>query len=129
MDENEEQEEERRIGRAVVRSSDRARELEVASEVVIKERKAEKQAAMDKVDDRMNNMATLAMDALEMGMQSEDEGIRMKALAMYLDRRAPRVGIVREAEVVEIIDEGKKLSLEEIELLLKKKGMLDGGDT
>ncbi len=48
----------------------------------------------------------------------------MKALAMYLDRWVPRVGIKKEEDVVEVVDEGKKLSLEEIEIVLRKKGMI-----
>lgn len=90
------------------------------------DRKEAVSRAKDKVQDRLNNMTTLAMDAMEMGLQSEDEGIRMKALAMFLDRRAPRVGVKKEDEVVEVEDVGKKLSLEEIENVLRKKGMIDG---
>lgn len=93
------------------------------------DRKELVQHAKDRAAERMANMGSLAMDALEMGLQSEDEGIRMKALAMWMDRNTSRQGIVREAEVIEVVDEGKKLSLEEIELLLKKKGMLDGENT
>lgn len=92
------------------------------------DRKEAVSRAKDKVQDRLNNMTTLAMDAMEMGLQSEDEGIRMKALAMFLDRRAPRVGVKKEDEVVEVEDVGKKLSLEEIENVLRKKGMIDGPD-
>lgn len=90
------------------------------------DRKEAVSRAKDKVQDRLNNMTTLAMDAMEMGLQSEDEGIRMKALAMFLDRRAPRVGVKKEDEVVEVEDIGKKMSLEEIEIVLKKKGLIDG---
>lgn len=85
--------------------------------------------AKDKVQDRLSGMASLACDAMEMGLQSEDEGIRMKALAMFLDRMAPRVGVKREEEIIEVEDVGKKLSLEEIEIVLRKKGMIDGGTT
>lgn len=121
------EEEERRIGRAVVRSSDRAREIEVASDAVILERKARDQASKDLVQDRLNSMSSQAMDALQMGLQSEDEGIRMKALAIFMDRRAPRVGVVREETVIEVVDEVKKMTLEEIEIILKKKGLVDEG--
>lgn len=120
-------EEERRIGRAVVPASRRARELEVAQEVVVKEHKAAIQAAKDKVQWDLASMASDAMDTMRMGLQSEDEGIRMKALSMYLDRMAPRVGVVREETVIEVVDEAKKLSLGEIEELLRKKGMIEDG--
>lgn len=92
------------------------------------DRKEAVSRAKDKIQDRFAGMSTLAMDALEMGLQSEDEGVRMKALAMYLDRMAPRVGVKKEEEVVEIEDVGKKLSLEEIENVLKKKGMIDSAE-
>lgn len=81
--------------------------------------------AKDKAAERMANMGSLAMDAMEMGLQSEDEGIRMKALAMWLDRNTSRQGIVKEEEFVEVEDTGKKMSLEEIEIVLRKKGMID----
>ena len=94
------------------------------------DRKERISRAKDKVQDRLANMANLACDALEFGLQSEDEGIRMKAAAMYFDRMAPRVGVKKEEEVIEVEDVGKKLSLEEIENVLRKKGMIDeAGDT
>lgn len=86
-------------------------------------RRAKDKAAVD-----MANMGTFAMEAMLMGLQSEDEGIRMKALAMWLDRNTSRQGIVREEEVIEVEDVGKKLSLEEIEIVLRKKGMIDGAE-
>lgn len=89
------------------------------------DRKAAIQAAKDKLQWDMASMASDAMDTMRMGLQSEDEGIRMKALSMYLDRMAPRVGVVREQEVIEVEDVGKKMTLEEIEAVLKKKGMID----
>lgn len=90
------------------------------------DRKEEISRAKDKVQDRLNNMTSLAMDALEMALQSEDEGIRIKAVTIFMDRRAPRIGVKKEEDVVEVEDVGKKLSLEEIENVLRKKGMIDG---
>ncbi len=94
------------------------------NEMEILDRKERVSRAKDKLQDRMANMSTFAADALEQGLQDEDPGIRMKALAMYLDRWVPRVGIKKEEDVVEVVDEGKKLSLEEIEIVLRKKGMI-----
>lgn len=71
---------------------------------------------------RMVGMSELAMDALEMGLQSEDEGVRMKALAMFLDRTVSRVGIDRSGEeVIEVVPEGTKMVASEIEKLIAQK--------
>ena len=94
------------------------------------DRKERNSRNKDRIQDRMVDMTTLALDALQMGLQSEDEGIRMKALAMWMDRNTHRQGVKKEEEIIEVEDVGKKLSLEEIENVLRKKGMIDdaGGE-
>lgn len=110
-----------------LRESDRGKALERIEKKNDMDLKEKVQRGKDIAAERMANMGSLAMDALEMGLQSEDEGIRMKALAMWMDRNTNRQGVVREQEVIEVVDEVKKMTLEEIEIILKKKGLVDEG--
>lgn len=77
--------------------------------------------AKDQAADRMGGMVSLAMDALQMALMSEDEAVRMKAVGMVLDRLVPRVKAVggAEEEVVEVPESRKNL-LADVEEQIKK---------
>lgn len=106
------------VGNRLERLSTSQKQLENVKEAT----KAEVERAKIYRESRFVGMSELAMDALEMGLQSEDEGVRMKALAMYLDRTVSRVGIDRSGEeVIEVVNPATKMVADEIEKLIAKK--------
>lgn len=98
-----------------LRENGRTKAIEKAGKAEVERAKLYREA-------RFVGMSELAMDALEMGLQSEDEGVRMKALAMYLDRTVSRVGIDRSGEeVIEVVNPATKMVADEIEKLIAKQ--------
>lgn len=79
--------------------------------------------ARERAAERLSGMTGQVMDAMEMALQSEDEGIRVKAAMGLLDRLVPRMRARNDAleEVIEVVPESRKRLLEDIEEEFKKK--------
>ena len=99
--------------------SDRVKEIEIFKEK--KQRELDK--AREKAAERLSGMTGQVMDTLEFALQSEDEGIRIKAALALFDRLVPRMRARTDEaeEVIEVIPESRKRLLEDIEEEMRKK--------
>lgn len=118
----------RRIGRAVVPTGDGGARAELEF-VGVDKKKDGLEQARERAALRLSGMTGAVMDAMEMALQSEDEGIRVKAAMGLLDRLVPRMRARNDAleEVIEVIPESRKRLLEDIEEQWKKKMDEAGG--
>ncbi len=99
--------------------SERVKEIEL-----FKEKKSKKlEAAREEGAERLAGMTGQIMDTLEFALQSEDEGIRIKAALALFDRLVPRMRAQSESveEVIEVVPESRKRLLEDIEEEMRKK--------
>lgn len=73
--------------------------------------------------ERLSSMTPQVMDVLEVALQSEDEGLRVKAALALFDRLVPKMRARNEEaeEIIEVVPESRKRLLEDIEEEMRKK--------
>lgn len=112
------EDEHRRISRAeIVPSRGNAIEWEE------KKRARELDAAKEYAAKGISRLTPQMIEVLEAGLQSEDEGIRIKAALAVLDRLVPKMRAMSEQaeEIIEIVPESRRRLLEDIEEEMRKK--------
>lgn len=93
----------------------------------LEEFKEKRRGTLDKARDygaeRLAEMSPQVMDVLQHALQSEDEGLRVKAALALFDRLVPKMRARNEEaeEIIEIVPESRKRLLEDIEEEMRKK--------
>lgn len=100
-------------------------DIEKYNQMEIERTRNSLELARSKTEQGMAELGPLVLKAIQDGLVDTDINVRLKAAVLYLERVVPKVQVrstEADAEVVE--SEAKKVSRNEIEELMKKKGMM-----